>query len=84
MRKTIRFFVDGDAIINVCSLDMSKAFDKLNRHAIFIKLMNRHCPMSFINILDCWFFKTIACVKWGEYMSSFIKMKSGTRQGGGV
>jgi hypothetical protein len=82
VRKTIDFFVDGDATVNVCALDMSKAFDKLNRHALFIKLMNRHCPMTFINILDCWFSKTIACVKWGECMSSFIKMKSGTRQGG--
>ena len=30
----------------------------------------------------CWFFKTYACVKWGDSISSFVQLLCGTRQGG--
>jgi hypothetical protein len=63
-------------------LDLAKAFDKLNRHALFIKLMNRKCPFCLISILDCWFAKIYSCVKWGECMSEFVCLRCGTRQGG--
>ena len=81
VRKTIEFFNERQSTVNLCALDMAKAFDKMNRHALFIKLLNRKCPMTLINILDCWFSKTFACVKWGDCMSSFVKLQCGTRQG---
>ena len=61
---------------------MSKAFDKLNRYALFIKLMNRNCPLTLINILECWYEKIFACVKWGNCFSLFVKLMTGTHQGG--
>ena len=54
----------------------------MNKYALFIKLIKRNCPIVFINILDCWYSKIFACVKWGECLSSFVKLKTGTRQGG--
>ncbi len=44
--------------------------------------MNRGCPMVLINILDCWFAKVFACVRWGECISEFVSLSCGTRQGG--
>jgi hypothetical protein len=61
---------------------MSKAFDKINRYGLFIKLMNRGCPLVLINILECWFSKVFACVRWGDRTSEFVSLKCGTRQGG--
>ena len=29
---------------NLCTIDLSKAFDKVNHYALFIKLMKRHIP----------------------------------------
>jgi hypothetical protein len=82
VRKTVEFFIERESTVNLCALDMSKAFDKMNRHALFIKLMNRNCPLVLINILDCWYAKNIACVKWGDSYSPFVQLKTGIRQGG--
>jgi hypothetical protein len=62
-RKTIEFFIERQSTVNLCALDMEKAFDKMDRHALFIKLLNRKCPLILIHILDCWFSKTYACGK---------------------
>ena len=32
--------------VNVCCLDMSKAFDKVNHYSLFCKLMNRKTPVE--------------------------------------
>jgi hypothetical protein len=82
VRKTIEYFIEREATVNVCALDMAKAFDKMNRNALFIKLLNNNCPLAFINILSSWFNKSFASVKWGSAVSSLVQMKSGTRQGG--
>ncbi len=37
--------------INVCLLDMSKAFDKVNNHGFYIKLMKRNLPIKFLNVI---------------------------------
>jgi len=33
------------SIVNLCAVDLSKAFDKVNQHATFIKLTKRHVPV---------------------------------------
>ena len=82
VRKTVEFFIERESTVNLCALDMSKAFDKMNRHALFIKLMNRNCPLVLINILDCWYAKNFASVKWGDSYSLSVHLQTGTRQGG--
>ena len=39
---------------NICSIDLSKAFDKVNHHALFLKLMNRLIPNQLLNLLVSW------------------------------
>ena len=82
VRKTIDFFIERESTVNLCSLDLSKAFDKMNRHALYIKLMNRNCPLVLIQILDCWYSKCFACVRWSGVISPFFQLFSGIRQGG--
>src|SRR6266568_3699507 len=66
----------------MCSLDMEKAFDRMNRSALFLKMMKRRCPLSLINILDGWYAKSFSSVRWGDCVSDKFFMSSGTRQGG--
>jgi exonuclease III len=82
VRKTVEYFIDRDSTVSLCALDLSKAFDKLNKYALFIKLMKRKCPLIFINILHCWYEKTFTCVKWGDAISQLVKLSVGVRQGG--
>ena len=72
VRKTVEFFIERESTVSLCALDMSKAFDKMNRHALFIKLINRKCPLVLINILECWYMKNYACVKWEDSFSPFV------------
>ena len=81
-RKTIDYFVERDSTVNVCAIDLAKAFDKVNKYALFIKLLKRGCPLKFIELLDNWYDKCFTCVKWGNSLSRFIKLNAGVRQGG--
>jgi len=74
--------VNGGSTVNVCLLDLSKAFDKKNHYALFIKLMNRSIPIQALSVLENWFSLCLSCVKWGSVMSYFYELKTGARQGG--
>ena len=39
VRAVVESFVSKGSTVNLCVIDFSKAFDKLNLHALFIKLM---------------------------------------------
>ena len=53
---SVRNIVDGlvhaKSTVNVCALDLSKAFDKVNHHALFIKLMKINIPIHLLKILE--------------------------------
>jgi len=41
--------------VNICALDLSKAFDKMNHHGLFVKLMQRRVPVTLLCALEYWF-----------------------------
>ena len=64
-------YVAGGFTVNVCALDLSKAFDRMNHFALFIKLLNRDTPVKLL---------TVTCVKRGDRMSIFLSdVRSSTR-----
>jgi Reverse transcriptase (RNA-dependent DNA polymerase) len=82
IRKTIDFFVSRGSTVNICSLDLSKAFDKINHYSLFSKLMTLNIPIKFIDTLQCWYSKVLTCVRWESSYSEFVKLSCGVRQGG--
>ena len=36
--------------MNVCLLDLSKAFDKMDQSALYLKLMDRAIPVQILNV----------------------------------
>ena len=68
------YFVENNSTISVCSIDLDKAFDKMNKYALFIKLINKRCPIAFVNILDQWYDKMYTCVKLRNAISEFVKL----------
>jgi len=75
VRKTIDFIIERGSIADIVGIDLKKAFDKMNRYALFIKLLQRNCPIALVVILECWFSKIYACVKLGNCFSSIVKLK---------
>ena len=82
VRSVIENFVNAGSTVNVCTLDLSKAFDRMNHYALFIKLMERNLPSEILIILENWFKVSVSCVKWNNAISRFFSMTAGVRQGG--
>ena len=53
-------FIKAGNTVNLCAIDLSKAFDKVNHHALLVKLMKRKLPVFLIDILENWFNKNLA------------------------
>ena len=82
VRYVIDHFVKNDTTVNVCCLDISKAFDKVNYNCLFLKLISRNAPICFINVLHNWYAKSMCRVKWGNLLSIPFSLQGGVRQGG--
>jgi len=58
-----------------------KAFDKVNHHALFIKLMKRRIPVVLLNVIINLFSGCVACIKWDGLHSATFNIEFGVRQG---
>ena len=56
VQSVVNFHVKYGSTVNLCFLDMSKAFDKVNHYALFCKLMDRKIPVQFLHVLN-WYGK---------------------------
>jgi len=82
LRSVVDYYVKYGSTVNICSIDLSKAFDKMDHHALFIQLMRRNIPVILLKLLETWFDLGVTCVKWGSYFSEHVKLSCGIRQGG--
>ena len=80
LRKTIEYFSSKGSTVNICSLDLSKAFDKINFKMLFSKLMDRKLPKIFIEILISWYDKLNTFIRWNDATSSSFRITSGVRE----
>jgi hypothetical protein len=82
VRQAVNTFTDSGSTVNLCALDLSKAFNKMNHHGLYIKLMARNVPNCLLEILEHWFSICSTCVRWGQFVSRFVYLSCGVRQGG--
>ena len=81
VKNIVGQFIKGGNTANLCSIDLSKAFDKVNHHALFIKLMKRHIPVCLLELLEFWLSNSWSCIKWFDVYSPFFNICFGVRQG---
>jgi hypothetical protein len=82
LRRTVDYFNSAGSMVNLCSLDISKAFDSVSHDKLFLKLMRIKLPKGVIDVLVNWYGKLSAVVKWGNSYSNSFGISSGVRQGG--
>ena len=68
--------------MNLCALDVKKAFDKLNHYGLFLKLTDRSIPRTLLAVLEHWLSISVTCVRWCDHFSGFFSVICGVRQGG--
>ena len=81
VRKIVDKFIEGGDTANICALDLTKAFDKVNHASLYMKLMKRHIPLQLLQLLENWLSDSFACVKWVSSWSQMFQIISGVRQG---
>ena len=82
VKNIVNYFVSHGSTVNLCAVDISKAFDYMNHFGLFIKLMDRHLPLNLLRLLEDWFSKCFTCIKWNSVFSEFFQLTCGVRQGG--
>ena len=80
-RRIVDTFIKNGNTANLCSIDLSKAFDKVNHHGLYLKLMKRHIPIELLVVLENWLSSCDASVKWKEVWSACFEIDFGVRQG---
>ena len=66
----------------VCYIDLTKAFDYLNRDALILELQQRNVDNKFLNTIKSMFLKSSSRVKWNGKISKPIQNRYGVLQGG--
>jgi len=82
VKCVVDHFTNQGSTINLCALDLKKAFDKMNHHGLFLRLMERMLPINALSTIEYWFSICSTSVRWGDCFSNFINLKCGVRQGG--
>ena len=72
----------GKKTLYVCYIDLTKAFDYLNRDALILKLQQRNVNGKFLNTIKYMFLKSSSRVQWTGKISKPIKNRYGVMQGG--
>ena len=67
--------------MNICSIDISKAFDKTNHYGVLLKLLKRHTPSHLVDLLQFWLSNCWTCIKWNNCFSDYFCIEFGVRQG---
>ena len=82
LRSVVDYYTSRGSTINLCTLDVAKAFDKVNHYGLYLKLMKRRVPKCFLNLLINWYSRCVAVVRWNDVFSRLIHITCGVRQGG--
>jgi hypothetical protein len=82
VRCAVDQFVRQGSTVNLCAIDLRKAFDKMNHSGLFIKLMQRMVPNALLATLEYWFSICSTRVRWCDRLSNAIVLRCGVRQGG--
>lgn len=82
VRKVVEYYVENNSTINLCFLDLSKGFDKINNYLLLLKLMKRGLPVALIKLFNCWFNNSYNQVRFCNFLSEPYKILAGVRQGG--
>ena len=82
VKSVVNAYTCSGSTVNLCALDVKKAFDKLNHYGLFLKLMDRMVPGGLLLVLEYWLDICTTCVRWDDSISEFFSVDCGVRQGG--
>jgi len=82
LNKVVSHFTNKGSTINLCSLDLTKAFERVSHSLLLKKLVSKGVPQYIVLVLANWYSKLFSVVRWGNYLSAEFNIFAGVRQGG--
>ena len=80
--ETISYYLDKKSKIFMCTLDASKAFDKVNLLVLFNKLYKKHlCPLTLRILMNSYCSQKMG-IRWNGTYSDTFTICNGVKQGG--
>ena len=80
LKNTIDYYRRRGSHVFVTLLDLSKAFDCVDHHLLFRKLVNLELPCNLTQLLAYWYSHQLVNVRWKNTISECFSMHNGTRQ----
>ena len=59
VKSVVNEYTSAGSTVNLCALNLRKAFDKLIHFGLFIELMDRAIPTSFLSVIEHWMFISV-------------------------
>lgn len=82
LKEIVDFYYERQTPVHICFIDASKAFDRINYHKLFIKLLKETDIASIIvRFLMYWYSNQTMSIRWDNYVSDFFSIGNGVRQG---
>ena len=81
VQETVSYYLRRGSSVFCCLLDFSKAFDKVNFDALFMKLRERNFPAVVLRLLVHMYMNQSCFIRWNSIESEVFSVKNGVRQG---
>ena len=74
--ETVDYFMCNGSDVNICVIDMKKAFDTVQDSVLFRKLSNKGIPYIYIRLLMVMYETHCANVKWNGVIHQHLSWKT--------
>ena len=82
LKETLLYYKKGGSNVHCASIDLSKAFDKINVSILISKLVQTDVPRPIINIISYMLQNTYANIRYANFIGKEFLVQNGVRQGG--
>ena len=82
LKETVDYYINHGSHVYCSFLDASKGFDRLVHAGLFIKMINKNVPKTFLDFIISWYDGLYCRVLWDGNYSVWFHVSAGVRQGG--
>ena len=82
VKEVIKYYMNNESEVFACTIDIQKAFDRVDLIKLFNKLLIREFPVHIVRILFLLYSNLCLTVMWNGAKSSQFYTLNGVKQGG--